>query len=293
MKRVLVTGINSYIGSSFSEWVSKYQNSYSVEFISLKDSLWRGKSFNGYDVILHSAAIVHKKENDLSMYTEVNKNLTVELAQLAKQQGVSQFIFISTMGVYGTETGFITSKTEPLPKTPYAQSKLEAEKLLMQLENENFRVTILRPPLVYGHGCKGNYVKLSKMIKKVPIFPKVSNQRSMIYIDNLSEFLRIVIDGNIRGLLFPQNKHFVNTTVLASLISKQNNKKVLITSIFNSVILIGLKFSGSLRKVFGSFQYDLTLPGGPDTVVDGVVFQYETMDFEKSIEITERGKKIE
>lgn len=285
-----MTGVNSYIGKSFTEWVSKYEDLYSIQFISLKDNLWKNESFCHYDVVLHTAAIVHRKEIDLTTYIEVNKNLTLELAQAAKNQGVGQFIFLSTMGVYGTETGYITNDTKPSPKTPYAQSKLDAEEELLRIESESFKVTILRPPLVYGPGCKGNYMKLSKLINKVPIFPQINNQRSMIYIDNLSEFLRIVIDGNVSGLFFPQNKHYVSTSVLASLISRQNNNQIKKTSLLNPLVYMAMKYVGAVRKVFGSFQYARDLPGSPDTTLNGIKFLYETIEFEKTIAVTEGGK---
>lgn len=157
MKKILITGANSYIGTSFEKWVSQYPDKYSVDKISVRDERWKEKSFGGYDVLFHTAAVVHVKENDTINYFKVNRDLAVEVAEKAKQEGVKQFIFLSTMGVYGTETGYITKDTVPTPKTPYAKSKYEAEQLLLEMDIEDFNVAILRPSIVYGKGCPGNY----------------------------------------------------------------------------------------------------------------------------------------
>src|SRR5690606_11147904 len=156
------------------------------------DDRWKEKSFSAYDAIFHTAAIVHVKEKDISRYFKVNRDLTVELANKAKNEGVKQFIFLSTMGVYGTEIGYITKDNIPSPKTPYAQSKYEAEKILIEMNSSNFNVAILRPPIVYGRGCPGNYSRLAKLAVMLPIFPEMDNKRSMIYIDNLSEFIKLI-----------------------------------------------------------------------------------------------------
>lgn len=281
MKKILITGSNSYIGTSFENWISQWPENYQVESIEMRGNEWKEKSFSSYDVVYHIAAIVHVKENDTEQYFSVNRDLAVEVAIKAKKEGVRQFIFLSTMGVYGKETGFIDKDTLPNPKTPYAKSKLEAEKLLGELAGESFKVASLRPPIVYGKNCRGNYPRLAKMAIKSPVFPKVKNERSMIYIDNLSQFVRLCIDNELTGLFFPQNKEYVSTDKLVTLITSVNGKKIQKTSIFNLFIKSGIRFSETFGKVFGSFTYDKDLPGGP------IEFNYETCSFEESIKRTE------
>lgn len=283
MKRILITGAASYIGTSFEKWVSQWPNLYEVETIDVKGNEWKNKSFSSYDVIYHIAAIVHIKENDTENYFNVNRDLAFEVAKKAKQEGVKQFIFISTMGVYGMETGFIDVNTKTSPKTPYAESKLEAEGLLNEISNDIFKVAILRPPIVYGKDCRGNYPRLASIALKLPAFPKVKNKRSMIFIDNLSEFVRMTIDYEMGGLFFPQNKEYVNTTELVQLIAKVNGKDLKLTSAFNSLVNLGIKMSDNFSKVFGSFVYDKKMAGGP-----GKEFDYETCSFHESIELTEK-----
>jgi len=282
MKRILITGEGSYIGTSFENWVSQWPDKYKVENIDVKSERWRSLSFNDYDVVYHLAAIVHVKENDTDKYFSVNRDLAVEVAKKAKAEGVKQFIFLSTMGVYGIETGFIDENTKPNPKTPYAESKLEAEELLKGLADHYFKVATLRPPIVYGKDCRGNYPRLAGMALKMPIFPKVKNERSMIFIDNLSEFVRLTIDKEPSGLLFPQNKEYVNTTNLVQLIAKAHGKELKSTRLFNPFVSLGIKMSETFGKVFGSFTYDKQMPGGPEEL------EYETCSFIDSIERTEK-----
>lgn len=282
MKRILITGEGSYIGTSFENWVSQWPEKYQVDTIDMRGNEWKDKPFSTYDVIYHIAAIVHVKENDTEKYFSVNRDLAVEVAKKAKAEGVKQFIFLSTMGVYGKETGFIEENTMPNPKTPYAQSKLEAEKILGELADDTFKVTTLRPPIVYGKDCRGNYPRLAGMALKAPIFPKVKNERSMIFIDNLSEFVRLAIDKEMSGLFFPQNKEYVNTTELVQLVAKAHGKELKATGVFNPFVSLGIKFSEVFGKVFGSFVYDKKMSGGPEEL------EYETFSFEESIERTEK-----
>lgn len=282
MKRILITGAGSYIGTSFENWVSQWPDKYQVDTIDMRGNEWKDKPFSTYDVIYHIAAIVHIKENDTEKYFSVNRDLAVEVAKKAKAEGVKQFIFLSTMGVYGIETGSIDENTKPNPKTPYAESKLEAEELLKGLADHYFKVATLRPPIVYGKDCRGNYPRLAGMALKMPIFPKVKNERSMIFIDNLSEFVRLTIDKELRGLLFPQNKEYVNTTELVKMIAKAHGKELKATGLFDLFVSLGINMSVTFSKVFGSFTYDMKMPGGPEEL------EYETCSFEESVERTEK-----
>lgn len=285
MKKVLVTGANSYIGTSFKKWISQYHDKYLVDSISLRDEQWKEYSFKDYDVVFHTAAVVHVKENNTDKYFKVNRDLTIELAKKAKKEGVKQFIFLSTMGVYGTEIGHITNDTIPEPKTPYAKSKYEAEQLLEELRDHDFLIAILRPPIVYGRDCPGNYSRLATLALKAPFFPNINNERSMIYIDNLSEFIRLLIVHEASGLYFPQNKNYVNTTELVKAIAKAHGKTLKVTKKFNWVVSICLKQSETFRKVFGSFIYDKKM----GALLNGEIVDIETIPFDETIFRTETG----
>ena len=187
MKKILITGKNSYIGNSLVRWLGYYHNRYSIDSISLKSDDWKKKKFSEYDVVLHVAGIAHIKETkeNEGLYYKVNRDLTYEIAQKAKTEGVKQFIFLSSMSVYGIMEGVISADTPLKPNSAYGKSKLEGEKLIENLHDASFTVAILRPPMVYGNNCRGNYTKLAALALKTPVFPKVDNKRSMIYIDNL------------------------------------------------------------------------------------------------------------
>lgn len=274
MKKILITGAGSYIGTSFEKYMEKFGNDYSVDTVDMIGDSWKSKSFSGYDSVFHVAGIAHQKETleNAHLYYEVNRNLAIATAKKAKREGVKQFILLSSMSVYGMETGVITKKTIPHPKSHYGKSKLQADEKIVKLNCDTFKVAILRPPMVYGKGCKGNYQRLRSFALKSPIFPDYPNKRSMVYIGNLCEFVKNTIDKNRQGLFFPQNAEYVNTSKIVKLISVKYGKKIRFTKAFNWAIYVApLKV---VKKVFGNLTYE---------TVD-LVSKFE---FKKSIELTE------
>ena len=260
MKRVLITGANSYIGTSFEKYIKEnFPNDFQVDTIDMIDGSWREKSFKGYDVIFHVAGIAHQKETkqNAHLYYEINRDLAVEVAKKAKEESVKQLIFLSSMSIYGKDTGVITRETEPKPKTNYGKSKLQAEKLIIGLRNESFRICVLRPPMVYGDGCKGNYNTIIKLVKKFPFFPKVNNKRSVVHINRLVSFIKITIDKDLDGLFFPQDTNYANTTELARQIARNINKNVHMSNFLGFVVICLKPFSKTVRKAFGSLTYNI------------------------------------
>lgn len=280
MKHILITGANSYIGTSFEKWLEQSEGDYRVDTLDMIDPKWRQYDFSSYDAIFHVAAIVHKNEKNMdpTLYDKVNRDLPIELAALAKAAGVKQFVFLSSMSVYGNKEEVITKETQENPSTYYGKSKLAAEKGLMQLESADFKVLMLRPPMVYGPKATGNYTRLSKLSRITPIFPNIANQRSMIYIDNLLEFVRKAIDTNLSGLHFPQNKEYVTTSQLVKTIRDVNGKKTLLTAIFNPIIKL-LSNVSQFNKLFGNLVYakELSTEG----------FDYQVADFYESVRKSE------
>lgn len=258
MKKILITGANSYIGTSFEKYINdNYSDDYQVDTVDMIDGSWRQKSFAGYDVVYHVAGIAHQKETkeNAYLYYEINRDLAIDVAKKAKEDGVNQFIFLSSMSVYGMNTGIITKDTKPNPKTNYGKSKLQAEEKVVLLRDDKFKVCVLRPPMVYGEGCKGNYQVIVKLVKKFPVFPRVNNKRSLVHIDNLVFFVKQAIDGEYNGLYFPQDKEYVRTIDLAKNIAKKENKKVYFSFILGLVVIIFRPFIGKLKKAFGSLIY--------------------------------------
>lgn len=277
MKKILITGENSYIGTSFKNWVSQYKEKYEVDTISVREDEWKNKSFDKYDVVLHVAGIAHIKETkeNKDLYYKVNRDLAIEVAKKSKIDGVRQFVLLSSMSVYGIEQGVINSETVENPKSSYGISKLQGEREIQKLIDDKFIVSILRPPMVYGRGCKGNYVSLDKFTDKIPVFPKVQNSRSMIHIDNLSEFIRIIIEENIGGILYPQNEEFVCTTDMIKMMSKQKSRNMFIVPGFNSLFKLLSKKVNLVSKVFGDLVYDQK--------VSDIGYDYQIVKFDDSI----------
>ena len=283
MKKILIIGKNSYIGTSFEKYIIGFnEESYRVSFISVRDNKWKSLDFNDFDVVLHTAAIVHitNKQSDNNAYESINHILPVDLAKKAKSSGVKQFIFLSTMGVYGKENEVIGIDTNENPQTPYAKSKLAAEIDIKKLAGENFVVSIIRIPIVYGKGCKGNYNRLSSFAKTIPFFPNTHNKRSMIYIDNLSGFLKLMIDYPKQGIFFPQNSEYINTFSLVKAIRASLNMKTWELKGFNKLIFFLTKRFNCFDKVFGSFYYNDSLER-----IDKKIYNF--VDFKKSIDMTE------
>lgn len=263
LKNILITGANSYIGTSLEKWLNQYPDKYKINTVDMINNNWREKSFEGYDVVFHVAGLAHVSTDPKmkEIYYKVNRDLTIETALKAKNDGVKQFIFMSSIIVYG-DSSFINKErvinidTIPIPSNFYGDSKLQAEKGILQLQDYNFNIVIIRPPMIYGKGSKGNYKLLSKIAKKSPIFPNISNKRSMLHIDNLCEFIRIMIKNEECGIFFPQNDEYVNTSELVKLIAKYSGKRIRETKIFNPLLKIMGNYITSINKAFGSLVYD-------------------------------------
>src|SRR5690625_2463435 len=260
MKEILITGVNSYVGNQLDSWLKQWPEEYKVDKISLRDGTWKNKDFSNYDSIVHVAGIAHVSTDPKmkEKYYRVNRDLTIEVAEKAKSEGVPQFIFLSSIIVYGSRpssTGVIDRQTKPNPDNFYGKSKLEAEEGLNKLKDNGFKVVNIRPPMIYGKGSKGNYPRLAAFAKKSPIFHDFKNKRSMIHIDNLSEFIRLMIDNEEDGLFFPQNEEYVQTSEMVRLIAKVHGKRILMVRIFNPFIRLLRNRVGILNKVFGDLLY--------------------------------------
>lgn len=290
-KKILITGENSYVGNQLAEWLNKEPQKYEVVKKTVRDDKWKEIDFSKYDVIAHVAGIAHQdtQADQEDKYYKVNTNLTIELATKAKAEGVKQFIFMSSMIVYGAsskigEAKVITEETIPEPINFYGNSKLLAEKGILPLQSKTFNVVILRPPMIYGKGSKGNYPLLAKFAKVTPFFPDIENKRSMLYIDNLTEFIRLLVENEDKGTFFPQNREYVKTSEMVRLIAENSEKNLKLTKSINFIINKSSKKNSIVNKVFGSFIYDMKLSNYKDN--------YAIRNLEESIKLTE-GVELE
>lgn len=283
MKRVLITGANSYVGTSVEKWLMKDSNNYHVETLDMQNPIWINFDFTKFDVVFHVAGIAHvsKKKSLDELYYKINRDLAIETAKKAKESGVRQFIFMSSMIIYGEDNAISDkrhidiSKYNPL--NAYGNSKLEADMAIQKLQNEKFLVSIVRTPVIYGPKCKGNFPKLLKMASMLSVVPNISNQRSMIYIDNFSEFIKLLISRSANGVFYPQNSEYMSTTKIIVTARKYLRKRTIKTRLFNLPLRFMSKYISSIRKAYGNKTYDLNL-----SIEKG--FNYHVVDIEESIQ---------
>lgn len=285
MKKILITGKNSYVGNSFERWLENYPGVYEVDKISLRDGSWKNVDFSGYDSVLHVAGIAHVSTdpNMEELYYQVNRDLTIEVAKKAKADGVNHFIFMSSIIVYGDggkDRKIINENTIPTPSNFYGKSKLEAEEGIKSIESDGFKIATIRPPMIYGKGSKGNYPKLAKAAQKLPVFPDIDNERSMLHVDNLSEFLRLMVDNEESGLFFPQNKEYVKTSEMVRFIAEAHGKKIRLFKLFNPILKMMRGKVGIVDKVFGDLIYD--------QYASNYRVDYRVRNLKESINVTER-----
>lgn len=258
MKRILITGAGSYIGRSFESHLGAFPEAYQVETLDMMGEGWKEADFSGFDAVFHVAGIAHIQETaeNAALYYQVNRDLAIATAQKAKDAGVGQFVFLSSMSVYGREEGCITRSTVPQPKSNYGKSKLQAEEGLEKLRGETFRIAVLRPPMVYGEGCKGNYQSLVKFAKIMPFFPNYRNQRSMLHIDGLCNAVREIIDSCADGLFLPQDPEYVCTCKMVQSIAKSMGKNMPLLGMLNPAVSLVKRCTNMGRKAFGDLYYE-------------------------------------
>lgn len=267
MKKILVIGANSYIGNAFEKHIKSTCISHNkmqtkdemiIEKVHASNGDWKSANYEQYDVVIVLAAIVHQKEKSgmEELYQQVNCDMPVEIATKAKSAGVKQLIFMSTAAVYGSAVTRITKDTVPNPDTLYGKSKLEAEHKLKEMQTENFHVAIIRPPMVYGEGCKGNYTRLVKLATYNPFYPKIHNKRSMISIDKLCEFMEDVIQNSSSGTFLPQDEAYVDTIMMIKRNRMAQGKRIVLIPGTAWVVRLVMKRVVVVRKVFGDWYYE-------------------------------------
>lgn len=293
MKKVLITGANSFVGVNVEKWLLRNPQEFQVDTVDTMNDAWKKADFRKYDAVFHVAGIAHvdPKPEMASLYYKVNRDLTVEIAQWAKDHGVKQFIFMSSKIVYHASKSLkgdvVTKNTQPKPNDFYGDSKLQAENNLKKLETPDFKIVILRPCMIYGLGNKGNLPRLAWLASKTPIFPAWHNKRSMIHVNNLAELVRQVVLRELSGTFHPQNSEYVDTVEIVRYFAKEIGHKIWISRIFNPFVWIGSFFLPQISKMFSDSYYEQEL-----STYD---FDYKVVSFKDSlqdIDITNKSSKL-
>lgn len=288
-KKILITGAHSYIGMSVERWLENSPEKYAIETLDMIDDNWKKKDFSEYDVVYHVAGIAHADTGHVTaeqkkLYYRVNRDLAVETAEKAKAEGVKQFIFMSSMIVYsGCEEKIITKDINPNPLNFYGDSKWQADQSIRKLADEKFKVAVVRPPMIYGRGSKGNYSALAKLAVRMPVFPIVINKRSMLHIDNLCQFVKLLIDDGAEGIFFPQNHEYVNTSDMVQMIAKVRGHKIIMIPFMSLPVKLISRVPGKVgtlaTKAFGDSAYEMGMSEYKE--------DYRVNTFRESIELTE------
>lgn len=284
MKKILITGAGSYVGESVRKYMlTTAPGEFEIDAISTMNDEWRKADFSRYDVVYHVAGIAHVNADSKMepLYYRVNRDLTIEVAQTAKAAGVKQFVFMSSQIVFhesqSLKTEVITKNTKANPNGFYGDSKLQAEIGLHKLESENFKVCILRPCMIYGPNAKGNFPRLAHLATKVPMFPCWHNKRSMLYIDNLAEFVKQAVLRELSGTFYPQNREQADTVEIIRFFAKETGHKVWITKLLNPFVWLGSFVLQPINKMFATYYYDPNM--------SKMDFEYQLVSFEDSLRI--------
>ena len=298
VKKVLITGAGSYIGETFRAYAGKHYPALHIDAVDMLDGSWKKADFSSFDIVYHVAGIAHADVGNVDeatkeKYYKVNTDLAVEVARKCKAEGVKEFIFMSSMIVYGESAPFgvkkvVNEHTVPHPANFYGDSKLQADVAVRDLADDKFKVVVLRPPMIYGKGSKGNYPTLAKLAKKLPIFPKIENERSMLHIDNLCEFLcQIMLVKEVKEnemVLIPQNAEWTKTSEMVREIGEVCGKRIRIVGILNPAVWVGSKVPGKIgglvNKAFGNSAYAQSM-----SVYEGI--DYQKINLKESIRRTE------
>lgn len=281
MKRILVTGAGSYVGESVRKYILAKEPSYQIDAVDTMGDNWKKADYSQYDVVFHVAGIAHVNADPKMepLYYKVNRDLTIEVAKHAKACGVKQFIFMSSQIVFheskSLKAEVLTRETKPAPNGFYGDSKLQAENGLHELESEDFKVCILRPCMIYGPNAKGNFPRLAKLACKTPVFPAWHNKRSMLYIDNLAEFVLQVIERELSGTFYPQNRELADTVEIIRFFAKAAGHKVWITKLLNPFVWLGSFVLQPINKMFATYYYD--------PAMSKMEFDYQLVSFEESL----------
>ena len=290
MKKVLITGAGSYVGESVRRYILSTSSDFQIDAVDTMGDNWKKADYSQYDVVYHVAGIAHVNADPKMevLYYKVNRDLTIEVAKHAKAAGVKQFIFMSSQIVFhesqSLKTEVLTAETKENPNGFYGDSKLQAENGIKPLEDENFKVFILRPCMIYGPNAKGNFPRLAKLACKTPIFPCWHNKRSMLYIDNLAEFVKQAVLRELSGTYYPQNRELADTVEIIRFFAKAAGHRIWITKLLNPFVWLGSFVLQPLNKMFATYYYD------PE--MSKMDFDYQLVSFEESLKrVAESLKK--
>jgi len=285
---VLLTGANGFLGSRLTQCLDEhssfhltsvvrkgllFRGAHTVEINALDDTTDWSSALLNQEVIIHTAARAHIMKDELSdplaEYRSVNVVGTLNLARQAAKAGVKRFIFISSIKVNGesTKDGVpFTADDQPAPEDAYGVSKMEAEIELKSVAAETgMELVIIRPPLVYGPGVKGNFASLVKLVRKELPLPlgAVHNKRSLISLDNLVDLIITCVDhpSAANQTFLASDGEDQSTTELLRGVAKAMGCRPRLIPVPAGVLVFGASVMGKkdvAKRILGSLQVDIS-----------------------------------
>ncbi len=287
--RICIIGKNSYIGDHIDDWLTR--NGHEVFQLDVLTEDWMRFDYSCFDAIVHVAGIVHRPDcKDADLYRRVNTEMPISIAERYKGSkkafdSRATFVFLSSMAVFGARKRLVKnviSANSPLsPLGLYGQSKAAAEEQLLKLQNGYFDVVVVRPPNVYGKGCRGGYITgFVNAVKKLPVIPAAYTdvKQSILYIDNLCEFIRLTIEQKRHGVFMPQDEKAVSAVEITSSIARSLGKKPRTSYLLGLAVRLG-SFLSLIKKAYGGVEYDMNL-----SHIDGM--DYVVVPFEEAMKRT-------
>ena len=290
--KVCIIGKNSYIGSHLDGWLS--QNGHEVFQLDVLTEDWKEFDYSNFDAVVHVAGIVHRPDcQDWNLYHDVNTLMPVQIASRFKEQSSSSngsrktYLFFSTMGVYdaGKKLGAsVVDEHTPIlveGNSMYGKSKAMAEIELAKLQDGTFDVAFVRPPSVYGKGCRGGYITGFKKIAQIlPIIPRAYEDacQSFIYIDNLCECVRLIVENHLSGAFCPQDDEIPSANRLLEVICKGIRKTYHSSRVLGYCLEL-FSFIPLVKKAYGGISYSRTLSDIPG-------YDYVVVPFEEGMKRT-------
>ena len=274
VKKVMLVGIGGYIGGKFTDYINKNYPDWQIDAVDSMNRKWADADFHGYDAVYNVSGLAHAnaRHGSEKLYYEVNGQLPIDVATKAKAEGVPMFVQMSSQIVYGDMSGLgedkvITAEIVPSEPTVYGKSKMMAERGL-----------VVRPPLIYSEFARDNFPRLVNFAKKMPVFPKLKNRQSMVYVDNLCELVKLIIEHNQGGVYYPQQECYIETSKIVADIAEAVGNKMWQTRLFNPALrfLSKMPMFDFIHKAFGSIVYDMKMSNH----FDG---KYRVVSYEESI----------
>lgn len=281
----MLVGIGGYIGGKFTDYINKNYPDWQIDAVDSMNRKWADADFHGYDAVYNVSGLAHAnaRHGSEKLYYEVNGQLPIDVATKAKAEGVPMFVQMSSQIVYGDMSGLgedkvITAEIVPSEPTVYGKSKMMAERGLVALVDNSFQVALVRPPLIYSEFARDNFPRLVNFAKKMPVFPKLKNRQSMVYVDNLCELVKLIIEHNQGGVYYPQQECYIETSKIVADIAEAVGNKMWQTRLFNPALrfLSKMPMFDFIHKAFGSIVYDMKMSNH----FDG---KYRVVSYEESI----------